>query len=200
MGSEAQLISWTHSRIYKAINPKIRSACSFQEPIYNAPAASNDECLKATETRYGKSSIPLDDFAFEDARVVRAINALADLPRKWLRHRHLEGVANWDSIAAITTWVYEKTLNGLRESGRVLRKKSLKKLEGLCLLIVQAYRCGVRKRYSANELAVLFGVHLSALERDWGEPLRLIKTHLNQLDRESIDLFWQEIEEKKLAI
>lgn len=129
-----------------------------------------------------RSSCPLRPSAFDDAKTVRAVNALPDDQRHWLKFAYCpEEASSWDDEqgAVVALWrAYQPQVGNVRAA-------TLKKLQGLAHLCVQDMKaCQNRGRgvHSPAKLRELLGVPESNWRRDWSPRWRAMQALIRELD------------------
>ncbi|WP_169828898.1 bacteriophage antitermination protein Q [Marinobacterium jannaschii] len=134
-----------------------------------------------------KSSCPLSPFAFEDAKVVRAVNALPDDQRHWIKYAYCpEEVSGWEdeSGAVVALWKeYEPQAGNVRSSTR-------KTLQGLAHLCIQDMKAQVNRgkgAHSPARIRELLGVPEANWRRDWSPRWRAMQEIVRRLDRDGLE-------------
>lgn len=146
--------------------------------------------LVASETRpRPSSSIPLPPWAFEDAKVVRALRSLEPEHQHWLRYAYADS-REWCDEQGVTVALwrrFEPTLGNARE-------KTRKACKGLAHLAAQCHKSRKNSGKVVHEpakLQQLLGITQANWDKHWCPRWQAMHGILNQLDREALEALWK---------
>jgi hypothetical protein len=146
--------------------------------------------LVASHTRpKPSSSLPLPPWAFEDAKVVRAIRTLEPDHQHWLRYAYADS-REWCDEKGVTVALwrrFEPTLGNARE-------KTRKACQGLAHLAAQCHKSRKNSGKVVHEpakLQQLLGITQANWDKHWCPRWAAMHGILNQLDREALEALWR---------
>lgn len=140
--------------------------------------------VKGREKRRSSSSLPLPPWAFDDSRIVKAVNRLPDNERRWVRYAYTADYS-WDdeSGAVADLWAASAPqLTGLRPS-------SLQKVRGMTYLCIQDYksiRTSGKPAHKPERIRQLLAIPEGNWRRDWLPRWKLLQAELKAIDSSAL--------------
>jgi len=194
-----QQLEWARERVFLAHNVQALSKPLFEGTQYSVPRShlvktgTEEEQVRyqlklsrvqASETRKGSSSMPLPPWAFNDTKIVKAVNSLPEAQKHWLYYAYCEK-QNWENESTVTKAVWAE----IESEVSSLKQASIQKLKGLVYLCVQDYQHIVTKEkplYTPAKIRELASVSESNWRRDWLPRWRRIQQALTDIDNTAL--------------
>lgn len=191
-------MDWVRLRIAQAHSVHIKERGGDNAAAqYNIPKshlkkpgpAEGDLCgglttIKAREVRKGKSSLPLPVWAFDDSRIVRAVNRLPSEQRRWVRYAYTADYS-WDDESGAVADLWQ----AIADQFASLRDDSLQKVRGMVYLCLQDYkhlRTTGKPAHRPERIRLLTGVPEGNWRRDWLPRWRLMQDAIKAIDNAAL--------------
>ncbi|MCH9691709.1 MAG: bacteriophage antitermination protein Q [Gammaproteobacteria bacterium] len=186
-------LEWARLCVFRAHSVHVKKT-SFDRTQYCASRGTRSKSKEAfcrewfqskgIELRNGKSLVPLPPWAFEDSRIVRAVNTLPDGLRGWLKFAYTDSYT-WEDEAAVVIALWDQ----FKPQANGLRDDTIKKLKGMAHLCVQDLK-NITNRgkplYPPARIRQLLGVPRGNWRRDWLPRWQRMQEILFELDRQAL--------------